>query len=185
MQEDLTKLLNMALDGSHQGQEILSLVYNELRAIAAAQLRQERPGHSLLTTDLVHEAYLKLFHGSKPSWNDRKHFFAAAALAMRGILVDHARKKASKKRTDPEDNLPEFERIELGGKLSMESIIDLDRALSKMQQYDERQSQIVHLRVFAGLTGKETAELLNISERTEAREWWSAKLWLQEQLSND
>jgi len=184
MQEDLTKLLNTALDGSQEVQKILPLVYNELRAIAAVQLRQERSGHSLMTTDLVHEAYLKLFHGNKSSWNDRKHFFSAAALAMRGILVDHARKKATKKRTDPNDGVPELERIELGSKLSMDNMLDLDRALAKMQQYDERQSQIVHLRIFAGLTGKETAELLDISERTEAREWWSAKLWLREQISH-
>ena len=184
MQENLTRLLNTALDSSLEAQKILPLVYNQLRAIAAVQLRQERPGHSLMTTDLVHEAYLKLFHNAKPSWQDRKHFFSSAALAMRGILVDHTRKKTAKKRTDPEDGIPEFERIELGGKLAMETILDLDRALSRLQELDKRQSQIVQLRVFAGLTGKETAELLNISERTEAREWWSAKLWLQEKIGN-
>jgi len=185
MTENLTKILNSAEDQSQAMKTALPLVYNELRAIAAVHLRQERPGHTLLATDLVHEAYLRLFEGKTPQWNDKKHFFATAAVSMRRILVDHARKKTSIKRTDPENGIKQAERPELGPQLSLEDVLDLDIALQKLQKLDEKQCQIVQLRVFAGLTENEIAELMEISRRSVAREWWSAKLWLREQMSNE
>lgn len=182
LSEDLTKLLHELGDSEDAVETILPLVYRELHAIAAVQLRQERAGHTLLTTDLVHEASIKLLQGKQQSWNDRKHFFSAAALAMRRILVDHARRKTAAKRTDPDDGVPLLERPELGPVLSLGEILDLDRALERLADLDPRQAEIVNLRIFAGLTGKETAELTGLSERTVAREWFSAKAWLHEQL---
>ena len=185
MIKNLTLLLNQARDGTAAREAALPLVYAELRAIAAVHIRREKPGHSLLPTDLVHEAYLRLFDGETPSWNNRKHFFATAALAMRHILVDHARKKCSLKRSDPEAGLRRSERLAFGSRLSPEDILDLDCALSELQQLDERQYQIVQLRFFAGLNGRETAELMGISQSTVARQWWSAKLWLREQMAHE
>jgi RNA polymerase sigma factor (TIGR02999 family) len=182
MTENLTEMLRHLGDSEDAVEKVLPLVYGELRAIAAVQLRQERPGHTLLTTDLVHETYLRLLHGQNHNWNDRKHFFSAAALAMRRILVDHARRKTASKRTDPEDGLPVTDRPELGPRLSLSEVLDLDRALEDLKRLDPRQCEIVHLRVFAGLTGKETAELLGLSQRTVARDWFSAKAWLREQI---
>jgi RNA polymerase sigma factor (TIGR02999 family) len=183
MTEDLTEMLRHLGDSGNAVEKVLPLVYRELRAIAAVQLRKERPGHTLLTTDLVHETYLRLLHGQSHNWNDRKHFFSAAALAMRRILVDHARQKAASKRTDPDKGLPTTERAEFGPRLSLGEILDLDRALEDLERLDPRQCEIVHLRVFAGLTGKETAELMGLSERTVARDWFSAKVWLREQIT--
>jgi RNA polymerase sigma factor (TIGR02999 family) len=182
MDKDLTGVLNELDSAPDAIEKALPLVYKELRAIAAVQLRQERAGHTFLTTDLVHEAYLRLFDGSPSRFNDKRHFFATAALAMRRILVDHARKKNAAKRMDPDAGIPAVERPELGPQLSIAEVLDLDIALELLESLDERQSQIVHLRVFAGLTGKETAELMSLSERTVAREWFSAKAWLREQV---
>jgi RNA polymerase sigma factor (TIGR02999 family) len=182
MTENLTEMLRRLGDSADAVEEVLPLVYGELRAIAAVQLSQERSGHTLLTTDLVHEAYLRLLHGQSHDWNDRKHFFSAAALAMRRILVDHARRKTASKRTDPDKGLPVAERPELGPRLSLGEILDLDQALDALKRLDPRQCEIVHLRVFAGLTGKETAELMGLSQRTVARDWFSAKVWLREQI---
>ena len=183
MDTDITQILRKIDNPAEASEAILPLVYSELRAIAAVQLRQENPGHTLLTHDLVHEAYLRLFDGTQPRWNDRKHFFSAAALAIRRILVDHARRKQAKKRTDPEDGIAVDERVMQVSNMSRAEVIDLDNALQELEVLDERQCQIVHYRVFAGLTVKETADLMEISERTVAREWFSAKLWLQEQVS--
>jgi RNA polymerase sigma factor (TIGR02999 family) len=183
MNEDLTRLLRQLSDSEEAVETILPLVYRELHAIAAVQLRQERSGHTLLTTDLVHEAYLRLLQGNHPGWNDRKHFFSAAALAMRRILVDHARKKTAAKRTDPDEGVPVADRPELGPRLSLSEVLDLDKALETLKELDPRQSEIVHLMVFAGMTGKETAELMGLSQRTVAREWFSAKAWLREQVT--
>ena len=180
---NLSKILNNTHDQSVAVEVALPLVYNELRAVAAVHLRQERAGHTLLATDLVHEAYLRLFEGETPKWNDKKHFFATAAIAMRRILVDHARKKNSLKRTDPEAGIKQSERLELGPQLSLEDVLDLDIALEKLQQLDEKQAQIVQLRIFAGLSEDEVAEVMDVSKRTIAREWWSAKLWLREQMT--
>jgi RNA polymerase sigma factor (TIGR02999 family) len=182
MTENLTEMLRRLGDSVDAVEKVLPLVYGELRAIAAVQLRQERPGHTLLTTDLVHEAYLRLFRGQNHDWNDRKHFFSAAALAMRRILVDHARRKTASKRIDPDEGVPVAERPELGPRLSLSEMLDLDQALDDLQRLDPRQCEIVHLQVFAGLTGKETAELMGLSQRTVAREWFSAKAWLREQI---
>lgn len=182
MENDLTGVLKVLHRSPDAIEKALPLVYRELRAIAAVQLRQERPGHTFLTTDLVHEAYLRLFDGNQSRFNDKKHFFATAAIAMRRILVDHARKKSTAKRTDPEEGIPMSERPDLGPQLSIAEVLDLDNALEQMEALDSRQCQIVHFRVFAGLTGKETAELMGLSERTVAREWFSAKAWLREQV---
>lgn len=183
--QTLSKILNNTQDSSLAVEIALPLVYEQLRAIAAVHLRQESPGHTLLATDLVHEAYLRLFAGETPLWNDKKHFFATAAIAMRRILVDHARKKSTIKRTDPEAGVKQAERLELGPQIAMEDVLDLDIALDRLQQLDEKQYQIVQLRIFAGLSSAEVAELVGISKRSVAREWWSAKIWLLEQLGKE
>lgn len=180
--KDLTQLLNKAAECEETANALLPVVYGELRKIASAQLRRENSGHTLLTTDLVHEAYLKLFPAESLTWNDKRHFFASAAVVMRRILVDHARRKSAKKRMD-HDRRPESAREDQSSEMPIEAIVELDYALELLEQLDERQCQIVQLKVFAGLTGKEIAQLLEISDRTVAREWWSAKAWLKARIS--
>jgi RNA polymerase sigma factor (TIGR02999 family) len=182
MSEDLTGILHQLDDTPEATEELLAAVYGELRASAGTQLRQERAGHTLLTTDLVHEAYLRLFEGNQPRFRDRRHFFATAALAMRRILVDHARRKTAGKRTDPFDGVPLADRPDMAGKLSLAEVLDLDRALEELERLDQRQCEIVLYRVFAGLTKKEIAEIMDLSERTIGREWFSARVWLTEQI---
>ena len=183
MSKDLTQILNELDDRPQAVENMLPLVYRELRAIAATQLRQENPGHTFRTTDLVHEAYLRMFEGKRTSFNDKRHFFATAAMSMRRILVDHARRKSAVKRTDPYAGVPALERPEPGEGLSLAEVVDLDRALEKLEQIDERQYAVVLLRVFAGLTKQEVGELMNLSERTVGREWFAARVWLAEQMS--
>ncbi len=182
MSKDLTAMFENLQHSTESIEKVLPRVYDELRAIASVLLRSERPGHTLLTTDLVHEAYLRLSDNNGIRFNDKKHFFATAALAMRRVLVDHARSKATSKRTDPERNLPLSERHSLGPRLSLAEVLDLDEALDELQKLDERQCQVVHLRIFAGMTGQETAELMDLSRRTVEREWLSAKAWLYERI---
>lgn len=180
---DLTQILKEVAEDSSKLEKLMPIVYQELRTIASAKLRQERAGHTLLTTDLVHEAYLRLFEGENLEWNDRKHFFASAALAMRRILVDYARRKNAKKRVDPETGLVLKERFGHDSSLSAEEMLDLDEALQELENLDPRQAEVVCLRVFAGLSGKETSDMMGISLRTVAREWWSAKVWLRDRMA--
>jgi RNA polymerase sigma factor (TIGR02999 family) len=158
-------------------EQLLPLVYDELRKLAAVRLAQERPGQTLQATALVHEAYLRLVGDGGLHWNSRGHFFAAAAEAMRRILVDRARRKAAAKRGG------EFARIELDQDIALaaevkEDLIALDAALERLAAEYPVQAELVKLRYFGGLSLPDAASALGLSERTAGRHWAFARAWL-------
>lgn len=177
---DVTELLLASQAGSQDAMDrLVPLVYDELKVLAAAYLRSERPDHSLQTTGLVHEAYLKLVNTQRTNWESRAHFFGIAALVMRRILVDHARRRRARgdgAHVSLDDHLP-------GQSASNEDVIAIDEALARLAGLDARQARIVELRYFAGLTIEQTAETVGISPATVKREWTSAKAWLMRELS--
>lgn len=164
---------------------LLPVLYDELRKLAAAKLAREDPGHTLQPTALVHEVYLRLMGGESCStWENRQHFFAAAADAMRQILIERARRKATAKRGG------DYRRLEFEDRLFVEDgrsaqLLALDEALSELEQHDPRAAQIVKLRYFAGLSHQEAAEIMGISRRTADRLWSLAKTWLFHKLASD
>lgn len=164
--------------------KLLPVVYDELRKQAARYLRRERAGHTLQTTALIHEAYLRLVDQKNVHWQNRAQFFGLAAQLMRRILVDHARTKKRAKRGGSDI------RVSLtGAKILAKSddldVVALDEALDRLAEIDERQSKIVELRFFSGLTVEETAEVLSISPATVKRDWSMAKAWLHRELSSN
>lgn len=161
---------------------LLSLVYDELRKIAARYLRKERSGHTLQPTALVHEAYMKLIDISDINWQDRAHFFAVAANVMRHILVDHARARLSEKRGGDSQRIELEDAISLSEEQNID-LIALDEALCELAGFDQQQCRIVELRFFGGLTVEETAHVVGISPATVKREWALAKAWLFRKLS--
>lgn len=161
--------------------QLLPLVYHELHQQAARYLRRERPDHTLQATALVHEAYLQLVDQSQVNWQNRAHFFGAAAQAMRRILVDSARAHQAEKRGAGADNLPLDEAIGIADKRSSD-LIALDDALHTLAHLDAQQCRVVELRYFGGLSIDETAEVLGISPATVKREWNSAKVWLHHEI---
>lgn len=163
-------------------ERLVPLVYEELRRLARQSLRRERSGHTLQATALVHEAHLRLVDHDSMTWKNRAHFFSVAATVMRRILVDHARSARAEKRGGDD------ERITLDVSLlpSEERTVDLialDEALLELGAFDQRQSQIVELRFFGGLTNEEIGQVLEISPRTIKREWRLAKAWLRRAIS--
>jgi len=152
-------------------------VYAELRAKARAQLRYERSDHTLQATALVHEAYLRLLGGAYPTWNDRQHFFRAAAEAMRRILVEHARGRARVKRGGNPVRVTLTDVASLTQQDPAE-VLALDAAIRRLEEQDPTAADIVRLRFFAGLSVEETAAMLDVSERTVKREWAYARAWL-------
>ncbi len=177
---DITRILEAASRGdSVATAKLLPIVYDELRSLARSQLKRESPGHTLQPTALVHEAYLRLLVGMNPSFGSRAHFFSAAAQAMRHILVEHARRKAALKRGG------HFERVELDDiafETPPDEILSLNDALDAFAREDERGSQLVTLRYFAGLSMDEVADVMGLSKRTAEREWHYARAWLLEWL---
>ncbi len=161
---------------------LFPIVYDEMRRRASSYLRGERVGHTLQTTALVHEAYLKLFDKNEIDYQDRNHFFAVAAQAMRRILVDHARTKKREKRGGPDDDLPLDEARKVARNERGIDLIALDEALMELALFDERQSKVVELKYFGGMTNEETAEILGISNATVRRDWDMAKAWLYEKI---
>jgi len=177
---DITELLRAVEAGSSGAVDrLIPVVYEELRLLASGYLRGERADHTLQTTGLVHEAYLRLVDQRRTTWRNRRHFFGIAAQAMRRILVDHARRRRSAKR---DFGTPVALHEELAGARVDEDILGVDAALSRLAALDERQGRIVELRYFAGLTIEETAEALEVSPATVKREWLSARAWLQREL---
>lgn len=162
---------------------LLSLVYEELRKIAAQYLRKERSDHTLQPTALVHPAYLKLVDISEISWQDRAHFFAVCSNVMRHILVDHARARLSGKRGGRREHIVLDEAISFSSDPDVD-LIALDEALKQLAEFDERQSRIVELRFFGGLMIEETAVVLQISPATVKREWTLAKAWLYRRMKH-
>ena len=163
---------------------LLPLVYEELRKQASRYLRRERVGHTLQTTALIHEAYLKLVDQKNVHWQNRAHFFGIAAQLMRRILVDHARTKQRAKRGGSDIRVS-FNDANVMGQSRDLDIVALDEALSHLATIDEQQSRIVELRFFSGLTVEETAEVLGISPATVKRDWSMAKAWLHRELSGE
>ncbi len=160
---------------------MLPHIYMELKNISSKYLRNEYRNHTLQTTELVHEAYIKMVGSKNINLQNRTHFFGMAAQAMRQILVDHARKRNAKKRGEGEENLHIDEGLEISEK-SDQQIIELDDALKKLEIVEERSSKIIELRFFTGLTIDETAQVLNISRATAKRDWTFAKAWLYREL---
>ena len=182
--KDVTDLL---IDWSKGDQEALNklmpLVYDELHRLASRYLRHERPGHTLQTTALVHEAYLKLVDERNANWQNRVHFFAAAAQVMRHVLVDYARSRRASKRGGDYCRLS-LDEARISSEEKDADLLALNDALNNLAAIDPQQSRIVELRVFGGLTVEETAEALGISPRTVKREWSMAKAWLHKQIRN-
>jgi RNA polymerase sigma factor (TIGR02999 family) len=162
--------------------QLLPAVYTELRRVAAAYLERERDGHTLQPTALVHEAYVRLARANRP-WNDSVHLLAAAALAMRRVLVDHARQRRAGKRHPP------GARVQLatdGGPAAGREleVLELDDLLERLRRLDARKARVVELRFFAGMTNEQVAEVLGIARSTVAEDWAVARAWLATQLRN-
>jgi len=180
---EVTRLLADASQGNREAlSALMPLIYEELRAIAARHLRAERPNHTLQTTGLVHEAYLRLIDQNQ-TWQNRAHFFAIAAMAMRRILVDYARASRAEKRGGQKTVLPLEEALVVAADESWPDLIELDWALSRLAKIDERMARLVELRFFGGLTVEETAAVLGISPRTIKREWRTARAWLRREIT--
>lgn len=177
----LTQIFGAIESGDQQAAEqLLPLVYDELRKLAKARLSSENPGQTLQATDLVHEAYKRLVDatdGSDEKWNSTGHFFGAAAEAMRRILIDRARAKAAQKRGGHLQRV-EFEELEHPAAKKPERLLRLDEALSQLEKEDPQKAQLVKLRFFAGLTNKQAAKALDISSATADRAWAFARAWL-------
>ena len=180
--ENLTQLLIKASNGDKKSlDEILPLVYDELRKIAQNYLNRERGDHTLQATALVHEAYIRLIDQRKVDWKNRSQFFGLASQMMRRILVNHAENyKAQKRGSGQKLQLDETVDVSFEENLDL---IDLDNALKKLAEFDEKKSKIVEMRFFGGLTIEETAEVLGISHATIEREWAFAKAWLYRELN--
>lgn len=179
---DVTQILKEVREGAQDAPaRLIPLVYDELRRLADHYLRQERADHTLQPTALVHEAYLKLVDQTRVDWQNRAHFFGVAANLMRQILVDHARRHRASKRGGVQQKLTLDEAVDYSQPRDVD-LVALDDALTALAEFDERQSRIVELRFFGGLTIEETAEAIGISPATVKVDWNMAKAWLKQQI---
>jgi RNA polymerase sigma factor (TIGR02999 family) len=179
---EVTQILSAIEHGDAEAaSRLLPLVYDELRRLAARKLAQERPGQTFQATDLVHEAYLRLVGNDQPTWDGRAHFFAAAAEAMRRILIDNARRKAAAKHGGQQQRVPFDEALPVVEQPS-DNTLALDEALTELEHHDEQAARLVKLRYFAGLTHQQAAELLGITRRAADRLWALARAWLHQRL---
>jgi RNA polymerase sigma factor (TIGR02999 family) len=181
---DVTRILSAIEQGDpHAAADLLPLVYDELRKLAAARLAAEKPGHTLQPTALVHEAYLRLVGDGQPrDWSGRSHFFAAAAEAMRRILIDGARRNQAQKRGSQARRV-DLDAIELADRPTSEKLLALEDALIRLAEKDPVKAELVKLRYFAGLTSREAAVILGISTATADRYWAYARAWLQSEIA--
>jgi RNA polymerase sigma factor (TIGR02999 family) len=181
--QDATRLLERLNDGdAAAAHDLLPLVYDELRALAGAYFRRERPDHTLQPTALVHEAFLKLIGQTGPEWKGRAHFLAVAATAMRHTLVNHALAKKAAKRGGGAQ--PVLVDVDLAGTSAGGlNTLELDQALKDLAALDERKAKVVEMRFFGGMTIDETAAVLNVSVSTVEADWRMARAWLSSQLS--
>ena len=183
--DNVARLLNEWSDGNKQAlEELVPLIYTELRYLAHTFLYRERPGHTLQTTALVHEAYLKLIDQRDARWQNRAHFFAIAAQAMRRILIDSARRHRAEKRGSGGEKVSLAESLIVSPQPD-QTLLALDEALEHLAEIDRDQSRIVELRYFGGLTIEETAEVMSLSPATIKREWAMARAWLHQALSEE
>jgi RNA polymerase sigma-70 factor (ECF subfamily) len=175
---EITQVLRRLRSGEKGAEaELIQLVYGELHRIAVGKLRRERPGHTLQPTALVNETYLKMMGKGAVNWENRAHFFGAAACAMRRILVDHARGVKAQRRGGGQDAV-ELTDVLAISEAGIEEILVVDQVLDRLNQISERQKSIVEMRFFAGFTEEEIAEILQLSDRTVKREWATARAWL-------
>lgn len=181
--EAITALLRELGGGEPSAAErLFPVVYDELRGIASRYLRNERSHHTLQTTALVHEAYLKLVGQREVEWTDRAHFRAVAAMAIRRILLDYARTKSTVKRGSGQRRVP-LEDVDDLLEQAPETLVAVDEALAKLEGFDARKAKVVELRFFAGLSIEESAEVLGVSHGTIERDWKTARAWLQAELA--
>jgi RNA polymerase sigma factor (TIGR02999 family) len=179
---ELTQILQQAAAGEQNAAEnLLPLVYNELRQLAAARLARERPGQTLQATALVHEAWLRLANSEPVQWNSRNHFFSAAAQAMRRILVENARRK-NRLKHGGEFQRVDIAEIDLPSPMPDDELLALDEALQKLAQTDPESAQLVQLCFFGGLTQADAAEQIGVSRATAERTWAYAKAWLYKEM---
>ena len=182
---DVTQILNAIEQGDPKAADkLLPLVYEELRHLAAKKMSQEKPGQTLQATALVHEAYIRLVGSEDQNWSGRTHFFAAAAEAMRRILIDNARRKQRLKRGGAQQRV-DLDKADLTFEDPSTNIIALDEALEKLAQEDQVKADLVKLRFFAGLTIEQSAEILSISRATAERYWSYARAWLFDEINKD
>jgi len=181
---DITLILNAADQGDlNAAVELLPLVYDELRRLAAWHLAQERPGQTLQATALVHEAYLRLIGQEDPGWQGRRHFFGAAAEAMRRILVESARRKRRQKHGGQWERI-DIENLEIPCPMPEDELLAMDEALNRLAEVDPRGAELVKLCFFVGLTQEQAAKELNISISTVERTWAFARAWLFREMQN-
>ena len=182
---EITRVLEELRQGDPDAfPRLIPLVYAELRALAQREMRGERGDHTLQPTALVNEAYLRLLERSPECYRDRKHFLSAAAQAMRRVLVDHARKRRTRKRGGGWQKLP-VDDVEFFGEDSSVDLLDFSDALEKLERRYPKKARVVELRIFVGLTVKEAAELLRITTKTVERHWTFAKAWLSRELQRE
>lgn len=181
--EEVTRLLaDLSAGKEGVSEKLIPLVYDELRSIASRYMRQERADHTLQTTALVHEAYIRLSGGQEMEWNSRAHFFGIAAQTMRRILIDYARKRSTDKKGGGWRRESLEEADVFIGEPSLD-LIALNTALDQLSDIDPKMVRVVELRFFGGLSVEETAKVLSISTRTVKQDWRLAKAWLQQQMS--
>lgn len=181
----ITQLLHELRDGrSDAFDDLIPLVYNHLRRIARRRLRREHDDHTLQTTELVHEAYERLARHHEIDWNDRSHFFAVAARAMRQVLVAHARRKNAQKRGGDVPHVA-IDDASPSSPPPPVSVLVLDKALERLETLDARQAKVVEGRFFAGMTIQQTAQMLDVSTSTVKRDWRTARAWLARELREE
>lgn len=180
----ITQMLKEWGDGNEAALDrLMPLVYDELRQQASRFISRERSGHTLQTTALIHEAYIKLIDQTQVEWQNRSHFFAIASQAMRRILVDHARTRHREKRGGSAENLPLDYAARVSSPEKSLDLLALDEALSRLAAFDKRQVKVVELRYFSGLSIDETAEILGVSNATVRNDWNMAKAWLKREIA--
>jgi len=180
---NVSQLLSDLRNGDQEALgRLMPLVYDELRRIASGYMKRERSGHTLQTTAIVNEAYVRLVGQKAVQWRDRTHFFAVAASVMRHLLVDHARARRRIRRGAGAHRIS-LDEVAIVSVQKSEEVLALDAALNKLDEIDPRKVKIVELRYFSGLSAKETADALDVSEITVKREWLKAKAWLYRELT--
>jgi RNA polymerase sigma factor (TIGR02999 family) len=182
--EDITEVLQSLHSGNCTSEELLPQVYNELRRLAAARMVGQPAGQTLQATALVHEAWLRLFDGNARVWQNRAHFFRAAALAMRQILVERARAKLSLKR-GVRPVYVSIDDVDVADEMPEERIVLIDEALERLQKKDTELAQVVMLKFFVGLTNAQVGEMMGVTERTVQNKWTFAKAWLLKNIEQE
>jgi RNA polymerase sigma factor (TIGR02999 family) len=179
---DVTRILQSIEHGDPKAaEELLPLVYEELRKLAAHSMAQEAAGHTLQPTALVHEAWLRLVGGPGQDWNGRNHFFMAAAQAMRRILIERARQKARLKRGGDQQRVP-LQELELAAHADSETLLLVDEAMQRLANVDPAKARLVELRFFTGLSLEEAAQVLGVAAPTAKRHWTYARAWLLQEI---